>query len=61
MYAFINFFLPLYVTRKNDLPVTLWDNFALDFADSYIFEKEKKRNQAVVLVLAGMTVRSFKG
>ncbi len=61
MYVLINFPLSSYVIRKNDLPVTLWDNFALDFADGYIFEKEKKENKAVVLILAGMTVRSFKG
>nr|CAD1829960.1 unnamed protein product [Ananas comosus var. bracteatus] len=38
--------------EKNVLSVTLWDQFALDFDDDDILEKE--RNRPIIIVLAGM-------
>lgn len=43
----------------NILRVTLWDKFVLDFDDSCVSEKDK--NIFVMIILAGMTVRSYKG
>lgn len=41
------------------LSVTLWDKFALDFDDNHV--KQKEDDGPVVIVLASMTIRTYKG
>ncbi|XP_020102972.1 uncharacterized protein LOC109720334 [Ananas comosus] len=44
---------------KNTLSVTLWDKFAADFDEKLISGEGTK--SSVIIILAGMTVRTFKG
>nr|CAD1829071.1 unnamed protein product [Ananas comosus var. bracteatus] len=44
--------------EMNVLSVTLWDKFALEFDDSGILDKDG--HTSLIIILAGMTVRSFK-